>query len=402
MKRRFLFFITILITIMMLTAFPVFAERVAMPAVSIPTAASNGFGGAHVAYTDNVFALLVNPAAIMQVQQWSFVTLAPSLFSPQGTFSLFAPIADFARGDSNALGRAANTLSEKRGRIPLGAELREFPFSFAWVTNGFGIGLWNRTFVNANIVGTNVEAHIFSDIMLPVGFAVSILSLENHTVDAGLTLKPFMRLRVQERQTILSLMTDGTDDFIDNMNVPLLLGGTFDMGLMYRWRPGLRAGLTFSDIYSHAAAAYNINGWDGNTYYIPFTINAGLAYEFSLHFFKFTLAADWRNITNIFNQDDYFRRNFTLDFGVGLQVAVFDIGYARIGMNEMLPSVGIGVDLGSFKIDMAYYGREFSNEPGQLSAAVVEMSVSFRPDAKKMHWPWAKRSLAGMIFGVEH
>ncbi|MCL2319307.1 MAG: hypothetical protein FWC45_04425, partial [Treponema sp.] len=47
-------------------ALPVFAADVPMPPVTMPTAASNGFGGHHVAYTDNVFSLLVNPAAMIQ------------------------------------------------------------------------------------------------------------------------------------------------------------------------------------------------------------------------------------------------------------------------------------------------------------------------------------------------
>ena len=67
--------------------FPVFARDVAMRPLAIPTAASNGFGGTHVAYTDNVFALLVNPAAMIRVRQRSFFTLAPSIMNPEFTAS---------------------------------------------------------------------------------------------------------------------------------------------------------------------------------------------------------------------------------------------------------------------------------------------------------------------------
>ena len=388
-----------LVFLILFLVFPVFAERVAMPALAMPTAASNGFGGTHVAYTDNVYSLLVNPAAMIRVQQRSFFNLAPSLLSPQTTVELSKSIVDLAKGDTDTLGSMANALSRQKGKIALGMELREFPLSFAWVANGFGVGLWNRVFVNANVIGTNVDADIYGDVMLPVGFAFKILALENHSVDAGVTVKPFARVRAKESERITNLM-DNTSDFIDNINVPLILGGGFDLGFLYRWTGGLQAGLTFDDIFSRGTVIHDIKGNDPNSYYIPFTMNLGLSYGFNIAFLGVTVAADWHDITNAFNQDDYLNhRNVALDFGLGLQVSLFDIFLVRIGMNEMLPAFGIGFDLGPCKIDLAYYGREFGKEPGQLSVATFDLSIAIRPGAEKRDWPWTRRSLAGLFTG---
>ena len=379
---------------------PVFAEKTAMPGLDMPTAASNGFGGTHVAYTDNVFALLVNPAAIMQVQQRSFFTLAPVLFSPQTVFGITKPMASLAKGDTGALGEMADTLSKQKGKIALGMELREFPFSIAWVANGFGFGIWNRVFINANIVGTNLEAHVYSDFFIPIGFAFKILNLNRHSIDVGFSLKPFARARAWESEKITSLLDDA-DGFIDRINIPLIAGGGIDAGLIYRWGNWFRFGFTFDDIYTRGKVVYNITGNDKNKYYVPFTMNAGLAFDFKVLVFRFSLAADWRNIANIFKQDDYMRRNTLLDLGAGFQFSVFDMIKLRIGMNEMLPACGIGFDFGPVEIDMAYYGKEFGNEPGQLSAAVVEFSLAIRPGAKKRDFPWTRRSLIGLFTGVE-
>ena len=384
-----------------LLAFPVFAEKMEMPALAIPTAASNGFGGTHVAYTDNVFALLVNPAAMMRVQQRSFFTLAPSVFNPQSTYDLVKPIVDMAQGDIGALGNAADVLSQKSEKIALGGELREFPLSFAWVANGFGFGLWNRVFVNANIRGLNIEANVYSDVMLPVGFAFKILSLDHHSLDAGITLKPFARIKTQDQESITSLI-GSTSDFIDRLSVPLIVGGGVDAGLLYRWRNFFRLGVTFDDIYTRGMVVHNFVGEDKNNYYIPFTMNAGMAFDYKLAFLGFTLAADWRDLRNAFNQDDYTRRNTFLDIGVGFQLSFFDIIRLRVGVSDMLPSCGVGFDLGPCKIDLAYYGKEFGNEPGQLSAAVAEVSISIRPGAQKRDWPWTRRSVVGLFTGVEH
>jgi hypothetical protein len=389
-----------------------------MPPLTIPTAASNGFGGHHVAYTDNVFGLLVNPAAIIRVEQRSFFTLAPTLYSPQFVNDMRKAIGDLMSDGSDnfagILGNMADTLSKQRGRIALGLELREFPLSIAWVADGFGFGLWNTSSVRANIIGTNVGFSIMEDVMLPVGMAFKILDLGEHTVDAGFTVKPFGRFMIRQTLDIMGLITDSERDLTELFSMPVMAGAGFDLGFMYRWDMGLQAGLTFNDIFTRGNVIFDMSELVSsenrrpNTYEVPFTMNLGLAYDFRIGRFwpqtsglvrnlGFTLAVDWRNIANIFQQNNYMNRNALLDFGVGFQVSIFDIGYVRIGMNEMLPAAGIGVDLGPFKIDLAYYGREFGNEPGQLSVAAVDLSIALRPGAKKRDWIWARRSL----FGIE-
>ena len=377
---------------------PVFADRVAMPRLSMPTAASSGFGGTHVAYTDNVFSLLVNPAAMMNVQQRSFFTIAPSIMSPENTMALSRSIFDLVGGNTEALGDMADTLSAQGGQISLGLELRELPLSIAWVANGFGFGLWNHTFVNFNIIGTNVEAHVYSDFMIPIGFAFRILDLGNHTIDAGLTLKPFARIRIQEWETIPNLISD-SGDFIDQISAPVITGGGLDIGLLYRWDIGLQAGLTFTDVFSRGTVAGNLTQVEDNrSFYIPFAVNAGVSYSIRLgNILGIAVAADWRNIGNAFNQDDYLNtRNFVLDFGVGAELSLINTFFFRLGMNEMLPAIGLGIRLGAVNFDLAYYGREFGNEPGQLSVATVDLSISVRPGARERNWAWTRGSVLGL------
>jgi hypothetical protein len=391
---------------MILCSVAVFAQE-PMPRFEIPTARSNGLGGHHVAYTDNVFALMVNPAAIMRVEQRSFFALSPTLFSPESTFGLIGSITDMAGGDTSALGEAMDVLSKNKGKISLGFDLREFPFSIAWVANGFGFGLWDRIFVNPSIVGTNILVDIYADIMLPVGFAFKILDTEAHSVDAGITVKGFVRVRAHDYTTIPKLM-DEADDFADEISVPVIVGGGFDLGFLYRWNTGLSAGLTFDDIVTRGGVVKEIIGSDDNTYYVPFTMNIGVAYDITLGKYwttapyflanmSFALAFDYRDIVNLFEQDDYSKRSALLGMGAGFQVGIFDIFKLRIGMNEMLPAVGFGFDLGVFEIDAAYYGKEFGLEPGQRSAAALDLTIAVRPGAKKRNWPWTKGSLVGLF-----
>jgi hypothetical protein len=383
--------------IIILCGTEVFAQQ-SMPRFEIPTARSNGMGGAHVAYTDNVFALLVNPAATMRVEQKSFFALSPTVFSPQTTFELVPDIMKtLMDGDTSSLGNALNTLSASNGKMPLGLDLRELPLSIAWVADGFGFGLWDRIFVNPNISGTNVVVDAYVDLIMPVGFAFRILETDSHSIDAGITVKPFARAIAHESTNISDLIGNSFDT--DNISAPLIAGAGVDAGILYRWDIGLSAGVSFDDIFTRGTVVYNILGTDPNSYYyVPFTINAGVAYDLSIgKLLNLTFAADYRDLVNLFQQDDYSKRNALLGIGLGVQVSLFDIIKLRAGMSEMLPSVGLGFDFGPFEIDAAYYGREFGNEPGQLSGAALDLTMAIRPGARKRAWPWTKGSVVGLF-----
>ena len=398
-------------TIVLLCSTTLAFAQTAMPRFAIPTARSNGMGGTHVAYTDNVFSLLVNPAAIMRVEQRSFFALSPTLLNPETTFGLMEAVLDAAGGNMSALGSATNILSEHKGKIALGFDLREFPLSIAWVADGLGFGLWNRIFVNPNIIGTNIVLDAYADMILPVGFGYKILRTGTHDVDVGITVKPFARALLNERIKILDLM-DEDYDISDALSIPMIMGVGFDLGLLYRWDIGLSAGLTLSDIVTRGGVVSDFLGNASGTYYVPFSLNWGVAYDFNFEQFGqnnsnflstlgFTVAFDWRDFTNVFQQNDYAKRNSALDIGVGLQFSMLDMIKIRLGMSECLPAFGFGVDIGPFELDFAYYGKELGLEPGQLPAAAIDLTFAVRPKAKKRDWPWAQRSLVGLITGYE-
>jgi hypothetical protein len=385
-----------------------FAEDAAMPRFTMPTARSNGMGGDHVAYTDNVFSLLVNPAAIMRTRQNSVFTLAPTLLSPGKTFGLIDPIVQMASGDIGALANAGDLL--KGGKIPLGLELREFPLSIAHVSDGFGFGVWDRVFANPNIIGTTIKLDMFADVIVPFGAAFKILDTGEHAVDFGLTVKPFVRVKLSEQMSLMDVM--GGNDLLDGVSAPVIVGAGFDMGFMYRWDIGLSAGLVFDDIVTRGVAVADLVGSDDSGYVVPFSMNLGVAYDIKIGRFwagaptflantGVTVAFDWRDMTNAFQQRDYTRRNAALDIGIGLQISMLDMIYVRLGMNEMLPAVGLGLKFGLFELDFAYYGKELGLEPGQLSVPAIDLSFAFRPKAKPRDRVWTRRSLVGVITGSD-
>lgn len=384
----------------------VFAEetRVEMPRFEIPSAQSSGFGGSHIAYTDNVSALLVNPAAIMRVRQRSFFSPSFTLFSPEKTIKLAGATAD---GDFGAALEEVNNPNNP-GKIPLGLGLNGFPISFAWVADGFGFGIWDRVFVNANVIGTTAEATVLADLVIPVGFAFKILDTDAHDVDAGVALKIFGRGYGHKMINAI----EAVDDFAsltDDLGAPVIMGAGFDLGFLYRWNIGLSAGITFDDIVTHGGEIARVGGGEkADGYYVPFSLNLGVAYDFKIGTFwksapgfiantGITAAIDWHNFDLLFSDNPYFHRNPALGLGIGLQFNLVDIFKIRFGMNEMLPAFGFGFDLGSFEIDVAYYGKELGLEPGQMPTAALDLTFSIRPGAKERRWPWTKTSLVEII-----
>jgi hypothetical protein len=143
-------------------------------------------------------------------------------------------------------------------------------------------------------------------------------------------------------------------------------------------------------------------------YQVPTSLNLGLAYTFKLgkvwkgapSLLRSSYAAfmfDWRNLTDAFQSaDDYTKRNAILDLGFGIELGFFNFVKIRMGLNEMLPSFGIGLEPGPFQFNFAMYGKELGKEPGRFSTYVYDFSIAIRPGAKKQTWPWTRRALGNL------
>jgi hypothetical protein len=106
-------------------------------------------------------------------------------------------------------------------------------------------------------------------------------------------------------------------------------------------------------------------------------VNLGAAYSFTpWKYASLSLMLDYRDVVNIFT-NDYTTRNPILNIGFGAEAQIIDFIYARLGVNDMLPAVGVGFDIKVLKIDAALYGKELSNEPGGMSTYAFDLSFRF-------------------------
>jgi hypothetical protein len=401
----------LLICIAGLGCLPLFAaEPVNVRPFTMSGSRERGMGGPHVAFTDNVFSLFVNPAALQESNEKSFFEIGI------GTHGPLLEIVDIVKsaqgsGDQELVNQIGTFAKQSGGKIPLGAEVR-FPLSIGYTANGLGFGVWNKLWLDTKIIGTDIEAEAAMDFVLNFGMSVNIFTFQglgSHVLDTGFVVKAAARGGVMGfDESLLNVLADGMmDKLIDEMNVPLLLGGGLDLGLTYRWKefiPGnaFIAAIVVDDFPTLVSARPLMGKDNGTKYRVSPTVNIGAAYTFDLAALvpvplDFAFAIDYHDISRWFTPNDFTKRNPVLNLSLGLEITAFKIISARFGMNEMLPAVGLGINLKGFKIEGALYGKELGIEPGQLPAYAFDLSISARPASKKRVWPWTQTSIVDAV-----
>jgi hypothetical protein len=125
-------------------------------------------GGYHAAYTDNIHALFVNPAALQRANQSSGVELAISIDNLYQALEAVEAIKGIIVGNIAAIGDLAGN-----GKIPLGIDIRG-PLSVEYTANGLGFGIWDQFHVDMNLIGTSIEATVLADLIANFGMSFNI------------------------------------------------------------------------------------------------------------------------------------------------------------------------------------------------------------------------------------
>jgi hypothetical protein len=369
-----------------------FAEK--MAPLEIPSTRSMGMGGTHVAYTDDVFALFVNPAALQRANQGSAFEISPAFVGP--LFELSDLLSSI---DGDIIGAVGDFTKKTKGKLPIGFELRG-PLSIGYTANGMGFGIWDRVSVQTSFIGTDLKASVLADMILNFGMSFRVLSLENHEVDAGFVVKPFVRGKADLKLSAMDAAVGGTDSLLDDLNVPLIFGAGLDLGFMYRFYEALAVGMTIDDVFTGGGRISTIYGTDDGVsfYQVPITLNLGVAYTLQpIPWLSLAFMLDYRDLTNLFFAGDYTRKNPILNLAFGTEIGILSFLKLRFGLDEMLPTAGIGLVAKAFQLNFAIYGRELSNEPGDFSTYGVDIGISVRPGTKKKTWPWSNPIVNSII-----
>lgn len=329
-------------------------------------------GGPHVAYPTDTTTLAVNPGALRTMKkQRSIAEIGVGAHG--NVFGLFSLLGS----DDFDSAKIQELTDGSGGKIPLGFELRG-PLSVGYINNGFGFSVSDRIYLDARFIGTTVRANINGDLLVNGGYAYRLVNKDSHTLDIGFTGKLFGRYKMGIRESILDFAGD-SGGLLDDLPQDRIFGGGVDMGALYYFREQLALGLTCNDVFSIGMIQHSgESGESSSVGLIKPQINIGTAYTFpSWTFVTLSLMLDYRDVVNIFT-NDYTTRNPVLNLGLGVEARIINFIYARFGVNDMLPAIGLGFDLKALKIDTALYGKELSNEPGGMSTYAFDVSLLFR------------------------
>jgi hypothetical protein len=348
----------------------------------------HGYGGQHVAYTDDFDALTTNPAFYKDIEgQIAILEFSASLIGDTLGMSELGTALSNSSEDVN-LNSIADFAKKSGGKIPLGFDLQG-PLASGYVGKGYGIGLFNRTYASMQLVGTSLKASANEDIWINFGMAFNLFNYQDHDIDWGFNAKLAGRYSLQMKGTLLD-MVENMDTLFNSTPVALSFGGGADLGVRYKWRDNLTAGLVLDDVFSfYRISHYTLEEFSGSSSsassntsseFWPVTprLNLGAAYTMQpVRFMKLGFMADYSDLINLFT-NTYNTRNPILNIGIGAEATFFDIVSLRLGLYDMLPHMGLGLDCKIFKLAAAYYGKELSNEPGGFSTYAFDLGILFR------------------------
>jgi hypothetical protein len=341
---------------------------------TLPSARIHGYGGPHVAYTDDIGTLFINPAALKTAKQFSVLDLSV------GTTGDVIGLGKFAMELNSGTDIDYSTIGEfaekTGGKLPLGVT---FPaLTLGYVGKGFGLGLFTHSYVDAEVIGMNVNAAVNMDAMLNLGFSFRIINAKSYTLDLGVMAKAFGRYGVESDSNLLTI-ADDVEAFVDEVmdGIAYYIGGGLDIGTTYTLGK-FKAALVCNDVFSPAVIMKETG--DDTWGVVEPKMNVGISYQlFDSRFIKLAFMADYRDIFNLFNQEDYRSRNPWLNLGVGLEAKLFNTFLSiQAGMNDMLPAAGIGINLFIFKVAASIYGKELGNDPGLMSTYGLDLGFLFR------------------------
>jgi hypothetical protein len=337
------------------------------PAFLTRTAA---MGGLHSAMADDLSTLFNNPAGLYS---------AEPRFSVAGiNFSMYGDVRDIVAELATGVS-SGTTVARRYGVLNLRG-----PISLSYVGNGMGFGVYNASNVRlwAYTLPVPLTGAIFEETLLAIGgfaFQIPLPAKWNSSLDVGLAIVPFMTWRGQStvRDNILVALGSYLDPFSAIANEPfqIVKGAGVEFGLLYSYDDLLAVGITGRDLTFVEGSDYTsystfLSGEVPTTWtsVLPLDITLGFEIHPSLkrlgiYGTDIRFLLDYHDIFDFLIYPDGATAPL-LHIGIGMELSLLQVMHLRAGFYQWLPSVGLGLDLTIFTLNMAFFGREMTADLG--------------------------------------
>lgn len=345
---------------------------------------NEALGGPHAALTDQLSTIFNNPAGFRGVE--SDLTVADLNFRLTGPLSTLL---------SAAQGADLVALLGQLGSTRIGVDLCG-PIAFGRIKNNKAWIVFDRFDTSVFIPSLTQDAVVSARFDLGgafgYSFGIDFLNSDNR-MDFGFMTKLFFRSGMTVYRSFSDLMAAFSDISLlvspDTLPLDMGFGAGIDLGMKYVWRDTLSFALTIRDAYTplfmfHYNSLTDFAG-GGSPAFVYSSLapdySFGVLYEPDFSLFRglignFKLMFDYNDIFDFAFHPET-ARNILLHFGLGAEFTVFDILALRLGLYEGLPSLGAGLDLYFFKLNIAMFGRELSSQPGLASVYNMMLGIEF-------------------------
>ncbi|MBB6480634.1 hypothetical protein [Spirochaeta isovalerica] len=345
---------------------------------------SEALGGPHAALTDDFSTLFNNPAGFREVK--GDLTVANLNILLRG------PLSSILLGIES--GQYQDMLAELgNSRIALALT---GPIAVGSIRNNFAWGVFNNISTDLYVPSLTQNATITATADLGGVFGYSWgVEFPNtgNKFNYGFLTKLFFRSEVSAAKSFTDIM-GAFDDLsslisLDSLPLDMGFGVGIDVGMKYIWRDTLHFALAFRDIYTplfmfrYGSITSLTEGESPEFVYSAVNADYSFGFMYTPHVSLFRglignmkLLFDYNDIFDFLVDGDQ-ARHILLHFGLGFEFTIFDILSLRLGVYEGLPSVGAGLDLHIFKINLAVYGREMGTQPGIMPVYNMMLGIDF-------------------------
>ena len=349
------------------------------------TARVRGMGTTGVAVTGRSDTFYVNPAALASQR---FQLSVPSL--QVTAYHLY----DAVKGGGNpfsagGLVNMANGIQSGYGR------LLDVDAAMSFTAGGFGLGI--NTTIGINTFADNgrygLESDLFGEIRaaISLGYGYRFELPMDFSLDVGAMVR-FSYLAYTD--TFSAGMISDMENFsldqtpiMAGFSVPIDAGINLNMpygfsfGVVSRNMNGRFYMTGFDDLSSYSSDPFGGKPESGDKFSFDsgWSLDAGLGWSYDTWYLSPTVAVDFRDIVGMCTTEDFTFRDFMYHLNVGAEVRVLSFLDLRAGLSQGYWSVGLGLDLWAFKVDVAYYRQEFGETAGSygLDGFTVRINLGY-------------------------
>lgn len=338
---------------------------------------AEAFGGPYLTDTTSVYSFFSNPASLGFMDK-------KTLWPPIAAIGLGGPLDKLiktgktlieGKGSSGNPAALANSVGDIIGESGLSLGLRiGGPLTFGAVRKHFGWGFVNTFAVDGNIFSVSrSDLRGGGGLAFVVGYGYPIKLGKAGVLSLGLSARGVTQVETAYTDSIIDLAANAG---WERLPAYLSFGLGLDMGAQYKVFNILSISAVCQDLYSpmwiRTYPKITEFGKNGSKFeYKQIDPRLGFGIKTDIPISKITLGiisewavyADYNNIWQFFGKNAIYR-NPVLELSFGTELVLFKVLALRVGMNEMYPAMGLGLNLSKFKMDFSIYGKELGFEPG--------------------------------------